>query len=100
MTPELIEAAALLVGAALLPLLILAGFVATLLAAFGASTSAFLRGEASLLAPAELLVRIEAFEQKLRRRDDLFRCVFLADAEGCELFEETLDLLQLRQRGF
>ena len=78
---RLIQAAALFVGAALLPLLVLAGFIAALLTTLRTCAGAFLRGEAALLAAAELLVCVEAFEEKLRRGDDLFRRIFRLDAE-------------------
>src|SRR3954470_14982986 len=78
---SLIKTAALFVGAALLPLLVLAGFIAMLLAALGAGAGALLRGEAALFAAAQLLMRVEPFQQELCGGDDLFGRVFLRDAE-------------------
>src|ERR1700688_4861434 len=56
-------------------------------------------GEAALLAPADALVRVHAFEQELGCRDRNLGLGLAVDRERRQLLEEPLNLLQLLMRG-
>src|SRR5580698_3982951 len=57
------------------------------------------RREAAFLAAAQLAVRHQAFEQKLRRCHHLRRGIGLLDAECGEIVEQTLNLLESGELG-
>src|SRR5579859_4382451 len=54
--------------------------------------------EYALLAASDALVRVQAFENELRRRNLLLGTLFLRDTQRSQLVDESLDSLEILKR--